>query len=146
MSQICTLLTALVTIVLEQNIGFSRDTSSLVAGTVQIAFWLGTIPPIFLIDKYGRRPTLLAGSVALSISMILFTIGIAVNTPASSRLALAMLYIYQISFGMSWNPIPWVYAPEITTLELRHVGAAIGPFSEWLWTFVSYEIHPLRKF
>jgi MFS family permease len=126
-----------VTIVLEVNVGLPRETSSLVAGCVQIAFWLGTFPPMILLDKYGRRPTLLAGSVALSIAMILFTVGIALNTQASSRLALAMLFVYEISFGMSWNSIPWLYAPEITSLEQRHIGAAVGPFSEWLWTFVS---------
>ena len=35
-----------VTIVLEQNVGLSSDTSSLVAGFIQIAFWVGTLPPI----------------------------------------------------------------------------------------------------
>jgi hypothetical protein len=45
------------------------------------------------------------------------------------RLALAMLFVYEISFGMSWNSIPWIYAPEITTLEQRHIGAAVEPFS-----------------
>ena len=124
------------TIVLEVNVGFDRSTSSLIAGFVQIAFWLGTFPPMVLVDRYGRRPTLLVGSIALTISMVLFVIGIALNTPVSNRLALAMLFIYEISFGMSWNSLPWLIAPEITPLHLRHVGAAIGPFSEWLWTFV----------
>ncbi|ETN39969.1 uncharacterized protein HMPREF1541_06196 [Cyphellophora europaea CBS 101466] len=125
-----------VTIVLEVNVGLSKETSSLVAGFVQMAFWLGTLPPIYMLDKYGRRKTMLWGSVALSISMILFTIGIALNTPATNRLALAMLFVYEISFGMSWNSMPWLYAAEITPLEIRHIGGAVGPFSEWLWTFV----------
>lgn len=127
-----------VTIVLQTNVGLSSETSSLVAGCIQIAFWLGTFPPMFLIDKYGRRPTLLAGSVALSLAMIIFTIGIAINSPSSNRLALAMLFVYEISFGMSWNSMPWLYAAEITPLEIRHIGGALGPFSEWLWTFVSF--------
>ena len=122
---------------LEVNVGLSKETSSLVAGFVQMAFWLGTLPPIYMLDKYGRRKTMLWGSVALSISMILFTIGIALNTPATNRLALAMLFVYEISFGMSWNSMPWLYAAEITPLEIRHIGGAVGPFSEWLWTFVS---------
>jgi hypothetical protein len=112
--------------------------SSLVAGFIQIAFWVGTIPPIFLLDKLGRRPMLLGGSIVLSIAMILFTIAIAINTKASANLALAMLLLYEISFGMSWNAIPWLYSPEITPLEYRHIGSAVGVFSEWLWTFVSF--------
>lgn len=128
---------AIVTIVLEVNVGFSKETSSLVAGFVQIAFWVGTLPPIYYLDKIGRRKTMLWGSVALLTSMVLFTIGIAVNTKATNRLALAMLFVYQIAFGLSWNPMPWLYAAEITPLEIRHIGGAVGPFSEWLWTFVS---------
>lgn len=89
------------------------------------------------IDKFGRRPTLLIGSTVLLISLVLFTVGIAVNTDSSNNLALAMLILFQITFGMSWNATPWIYAPEITPLQLRHVGSAVGVFSEWLWTFVS---------
>ncbi|KAG5812640.1 hypothetical protein H9Q74_003587 [Fusarium xylarioides] len=126
-----------VTIVLETNVGLSRDTSSLVAGCIQIAFWLATFPPMFLLDMVGCRPMLMLGSVCLLTAMAVFTAGIAVNTSSTSAMALAFLFIYEISFGMSWNAIPWLYAPEITPLDLRHVGSSIAAFSEWLWTFTS---------
>ncbi|KAG4441949.1 hypothetical protein IFR05_002568 [Cadophora sp. M221] len=132
-----------VTIVLEVNVGLDRNTSSLVAGCVQIAFWLGTFPPMYLIDRFGRRPTLLIGSISLTTTMVLFVIGIATDTAVTSRLALAMLFLYEISFGMSWNALPWLIAPEITPLHLRHVGSAIGPFSEWMWTFVIVLVTPV---
>lgn len=134
-----------ITIVLEQNVGLSRETSSMVSGCIQIAFWLGTFPPIFLLDRWGRRPILLGGSIALLTAMTLFTAGIAVKTPATSNMALAMLFLYEISFGMSWNAIPWLYAPEITPMQLRHVGAAVSTFSEWLWTFVRSRFVPLSQ-
>lgn len=125
-----------VTIVLESNVGLPRQTASLVAGCIQIAFWLGTLPPMYLLDKVGRRPMLMLGSTCLLIAMAVFTVGIAVSTPPTSNMALAFLFLFEISFGMSWNSIPWLYAPEITTLQLRHIGAATATFSEWLWTFV----------
>ncbi|EXA51331.1 hypothetical protein FOVG_03788 [Fusarium oxysporum f. sp. pisi HDV247] len=131
-----------VTIVLETNVGLSKDTSSLVAGCIQIAFWLATFPPMFLLDRVGRRPMLMLGSVCLLTAMAVFTAGIAVNTPSTSAMALAFLFIYEISFGMSWNAIPWLYAPEITPLDLRHVGSSIAAFSEWLWTFVIALVTP----
>lgn len=130
------------TIVLEVNVGLDRKNSSLVAGCVQIAFWLGTFPPMYLIDRVGRRPILLIGSISLTTTMVVFVIGIAIDTAVTSRLALAMLFLYEISFGMSWNALPWLIAPEITPLHLRHVGSAIGPFSEWMWTFVSFPTPP----
>lgn len=129
-----------VTIVLETNVGLSKDTSSLVAGCIQIAFWLATFPPMFLLDRVGRRPMLMLGSVCLLTAMAVFTAGIAVNTSSTSAMALAFLFVYEISFGMSWNAIPWLYAPEITPLDMRHVGSSIAAFSEWLWTFVSLHL------
>ncbi|KAL5600649.1 hypothetical protein FOVSG1_008461 [Fusarium oxysporum f. sp. vasinfectum] len=131
-----------VTIVLETNVGLSKDTSSLVAGCIQIAFWLATFPPMFLLDRVGRRPMLMLGSVCLLTTMAVFTAGIAVNTSSTSAMALAFLFIYEISFGMSWNAIPWLYAPEITPLDLRHVGSSVAAFSEWLWTFVIALVTP----
>lgn len=128
-----------VTIVLETNVGLARETSSLVAGCIQIAFWLGTFPPMFLLDRWGRRPILLFGSVALLITMSIFTAGIAVNTSVTAKLALAMLFLYEISFGMFYNATSWLYAPKITPMNLRHVGAAVATFSEWMWTFVSLQ-------
>ncbi|KAF1985168.1 general substrate transporter [Aulographum hederae CBS 113979] len=104
--------------------------------------WLGTFPPLFLLDKVGRRPMLLLGSTALLICMVIFTAGIAVDTPATAKLALAMLFLYEISFGMSWNSIPWLYAPEITPMQIRHIGSATATFSEWLWTFVVALVTP----
>lgn len=130
-----------VMIVLQTNVGLEQKTASLVAGCIQIAFWLATLPLIFLIDKIGRRPTFLVGSVALLISMSCFTAGIAANTSATSYMALGFLFLFEMSFGMSWNATPWLYAPEITTLRMRHVGAATATFSEWLWTFVRIN-HP----
>ncbi|KAK5168190.1 uncharacterized protein LTR77_006758 [Saxophila tyrrhenica] len=126
-----------VTIVLEVYVGFDRETSSLVAGCIQIAFWLGTLPPLWTLDRFGRRKTMIWGGIGLSVALIIFTSGIAVATPASSRMALAFLFLFEIMFGMSWDTIPWVYAAEITPLDIRHIGTAIGAFSEWLWTFVS---------
>jgi hypothetical protein len=133
-----------VMIVLESNVGLARPTASLVAGCIQIVFWLGTFPPMILLDRVGRRPMLLLGSVALLTCMALFTVGIAVDTKSTAKMALAFLFLYEISFGMSWNSIPWLYSAEISTLKLRHIGAAAATFSEWLWTFVS-KMKPLPK-
>lgn len=92
---------------------------------------------LFLVDRYGRRTMLMSGSLSMTIAMTLFTVGVALGTPSSAKLSVAMLFCYEFSFGMSWNAIPWLYAPEITPLNLRHIGSAICALSEWLWTFVS---------
>ncbi|KAJ9497336.1 hypothetical protein H2202_007140 [Exophiala xenobiotica] len=131
-----------VTIILEQNVGLTSSTASLAAGFVQMSLWIGTLPPILYIDTFGRRPTLLIGSTVQLISLVLFTVAIAKHGDAFSNLALAMLVLFQFTVGMTWCAVPWIYAPEITPLRLRHIGSAIGPFSEWLCTFIIVQITP----
>ena len=125
------------TIILEKNVGFSVHTSALYAGFIQLSFWAGTLPTLYALDRYGRRPVLLFGSIGMTISLILFTVGIAIGTKTGGYLSLSMLFIYEFIFGTSRTPIPWVLAPEITPLSHRHIGGALSPGSEWLWTFVS---------
>jgi hypothetical protein len=84
----------------------------------------------------------MTGSVILIICITLYTIGIAVDTTASNNLALAMMVLFQLTLGAFWTAIPWIYPPEITPLNLRHIGSAIGPFSEWLCTFIIVQITP----
>lgn len=135
------LILATATIILEKNVGFSVQTSALYAGFIQLAFWLGTLPTLVVVDRYGRRPVLLFGSIGMTVSLILFTIGIAIESKSGGYLALSMLFVYEFIFGTSWTPIPWLLAPEITPLSHRHIGGALSPGSEWLWTFVGYRFN-----
>jgi MFS family permease len=129
-------------IVLEQNIGLSHETSALVSGFLQLSFFVGTCAPIYLLDRVGRKPILLFGSIVLTICLVLFVVGITIDTSSSANLALAMLVAFQLFFGLSWNSTPWVYAPEMTPLAIRHVGSAIGVFAEWLWNYVVVAMMP----
>jgi hypothetical protein len=97
-----------ITIVLEQNVGLAPDTASLVAGFIELAFVIGCIPPIFYLDKIGRRKVLIAGSIGLVTIVSIFTAAIAnPGHKATANLALAMLIAYQLWFAFTWNTIPW---------------------------------------
>ena len=75
--------------------------------------------------------------------MVLFTVGLGVNTTASGYLALVSINIWLFAYGSSWLVIPYLYSAEITPLHLRHIGGAVGVFSVWLWSFVTVEITPV---
>lgn len=46
-------------------------------------------------------------------------------------------------FAFSWLSIPWIYPPEITPLNIRHIGAASGTSAEWLTAFLVSEVTPI---
>lgn len=49
----------------------------------------------------------------------------------------------QIVFAFSWLSIPWIYPPEITPLNIRHIGAASATSAEWLTAFLISEVTPI---
>lgn len=46
-------------------------------------------------------------------------------------------------FAFSWLSIPWIYPPEITPLNIRHIGAASATKAEWLTAFLVSEVTPI---
>jgi hypothetical protein len=61
---------------------------------------VGTLPPIYLIEKLGRRKLLLYGSVATSISMAGFTILLSQlqgdHDPKIAWAAVAMIMLFEL--------------------------------------------------
>ncbi|KAK9372100.1 general substrate transporter [Lipomyces chichibuensis] len=101
-----------------------------------IIFIVATIPTILWTDHWGRRSSLLVGSLSLAfwfcISGGLFMrfgepnpdldqpyTWIIVDQPIVSRCIQASLYLISASFAMSWGPIEWLYPPEIIPLHVR---------------------------
>ena len=140
-------------ILFSQNLGFSADESLLLGGFLNLVYWVGSLPAIWWFDRFGRRPVLLWGAIVMTIayelpwarltgSMVLFTVGLAVNTTASGYMAMVMIFLYIFAFGGSWLAIPYLYSAEITPLHLRHIGGATGVFSVWLFAYVVVQITP----
>ena len=75
--------------------------------------------------------------------MVLFIVGLAVNTQASSYLALFAIFFFIFVFGSSWLTIPYLYSAEITPLRSRHIGNAAGVLGVWLASFLVVEISPV---
>lgn len=86
---------------------------------------------VFFVDRFGRRPALLVGAVGAMIAMF-YLAGYSKmsgsfegRTPprdSGSQAALAMIYIYAIPYGFSWNGIPWIFASEVLPNRVRTLG------------------------
>jgi MFS family permease len=109
----------------------SQNQAAITSGGVTLLFLGGTVTTIWTVEHWGRRAVMLYGAIFCSIFMILFTIGLAVNNHASQTLAVVSIFLFEFFFGASWCPLPWVYVPEIAPLHVRHVGTAMGVFTQW---------------
>jgi MFS transporter, SP family, sugar:H+ symporter len=115
---------------------------NVLSGLVNI---LATIPAIVLIDRIGRKPLLLAGSVgmALTLGAMAIVFGTAGVGPdgkpllshmeAVAGLVAANLYI--VAFGVSWGPVMWVLLGEMFPNQLRGAALAISGATNWAANF-----------
>ncbi|WP_370670815.1 sugar porter family MFS transporter [Alicyclobacillus acidiphilus] len=99
-------------------------------GSVQVIM---TLIAVRLIDRVGRKPLLVAGSIGMSLS--LFVLGIANaalgKSAATGWLTLICLAVYIFFFSISWGPVVWVMLSEIFPLGIRGVGMGIGAVANW---------------
>lgn len=99
------------------NIGYSSSLSQLLAAVMNTGFWLGTLPTIWLIEKWGRRSIMIWTAVGCLLSMILFTTCIAIPNPslAVNWTAVTGAILFNAFYGFGWVGCPWLYGPEVSS-------------------------------
>jgi SP family sugar:H+ symporter-like MFS transporter len=115
---------------------------NLLTGLVNI---LATIPAITLIDRTGRKPLLLAGSVGMALTLgamavIFATAGVAADgkpvlTHVAAVAGLTAANLYIVAFGVSWGPVMWVLLGEMFPNRLRGAALAVSGSTNWAANF-----------
>ncbi|KAI4256035.1 MAG: hypothetical protein LQ352_002267 [Teloschistes flavicans] len=117
--------------------GLDHQTVGWVAGLNQITYTLSTLVCVFTLDRIGRRWTLYWGSVLQGICLFLAgglsRVSIdakdAHNAARAQNFgggAVAMVFLFTMTFGATWLTVPWLYPAEIFPLEVRARGNAWG--------------------
>jgi SP family sugar:H+ symporter-like MFS transporter len=106
---------------------------------------LATIPAILLIDRLGRKPLLVAGSIGMALSLgalALVFAGAGVGAdgkPILTRMeavtGLLAANLYIVAFGMSWGPVMWVLLGEMFPNRLRGAALAVCGATNWVANF-----------
>ena len=122
------------------NIAAARDASlfqTVIMGIVNVIF---TVVAIVTVDKWGRKPLLIVGSIGMAVGM--FAIAILSYYDIISMLTLVFIIIYSASFMMSWGPICWVYISELFPNKIRGQAVAIAVACQWTANFVISSTFP----
>ncbi|KAH9940949.1 MFS monosaccharide transporter [Epithele typhae] len=97
-----------------------------------------TIPGMWGIDKFGRRPLLLYGAIVMCICEYLVAIvgvTISINNKSGQQALIALVCIYIAAFASTWGPIAWVITGEIFPLNVRAKAMSLSVASNWLWNW-----------
>lgn len=92
---------------------------------------------IMLIDRFGRRWTLILGNVANCITFIISTIMLALYPPgtaknkAASWAFIVITWLYNFSFSSTCGPLSWIIPAEIFDTKTRAKGVAIATMTSF---------------
>ncbi|KAK2603978.1 hypothetical protein QQS21_003814 [Conoideocrella luteorostrata] len=136
-----------------QSLGLTGGTIALLAtGVTGVVFLISTIPAMLIIDRVGRKPMLLVGSIVMGISMVIVGIIVAKfrhdwpNHVAAGWVSVALIWVYIAGFGATWGPVSWTLVSEIFPLSIRAKGASIGASSNWLNNFaIAFFVPPMLE-
>ncbi|MFT5164373.1 MAG: SP family sugar:H+ symporter-like MFS transporter [Alteromonadaceae bacterium] len=136
-----------------QAAGFDESQSLFINVLAGITNIVSTFIAIALIDKVGRKPLLLVGSVGMFISLSALTfifgsggldeLGKLALTDGMGTLALIMANLFVVFFGLSWGPVVWVLLGEIFNNRIRGAALAVAASAQWLANFTITMTFPL---
>ena len=116
--------------------------TNVISGSVNIFF---TIVAIILVDKLGRKPLLLIGSLGQAIMLgVLAFIFTSASLDANGNLmlsesvgvyALVSANLYIAFFALSWGPVMWVMLGEMFPNQFRGAALALCGLAQWLANF-----------
>ncbi|KAJ6600960.1 general substrate transporter [Mycena vulgaris] len=116
--------------------GLAAPRALLAAGCCAILYSLGPLPAILFIDRLGRRRFLLAGSIALALTLVatgtLELLSTRVPQLGGARAVGAGLGAYLFFFGATWGPVPWLLSAELFPFRMRARGMALTSAADWL--------------
>jgi len=114
---------------------------SMITSSVNTA---STLPGLYAIDKWGRRPLLFWGAIGMTVSQLLVAILGTTTTGQTAdgtvfsknlgaqRASIAFVCIYIFFFASTWGPIAWVVTGEIFPLKVRAKALSMTTATNWL--------------
>ncbi|CCA68264.1 probable high-affinity glucose transporter [Serendipita indica DSM 11827] len=133
--------------------GLTGRRGNLIASSVQYVLNVAmTLPAIIYIDKWGRRPMLLAG--LLLMGFWLFLVGglqgmygqwgtvdgdrvwVITGNQSITKGVIVCSYFFVCSFAITMGPCSWTYASEIHPLRVRAKAVSLATASNWIMNCV----------
>ncbi|WP_030016335.1 MULTISPECIES: sugar porter family MFS transporter [Micrococcales] len=134
------------------SVGFDESNSFMISVITSVTNVLVTLIAIGLVDKIGRRPLLLGGSIGMFVSLaimaIAFTQSVTVDGSPSlpgawGPIALVFANIFVISFGATWGPLLWLMLGEVFPNTIRAKAMGLATAANWLANFAVSMLFPV---
>ncbi|MFB0554846.1 MAG: sugar porter family MFS transporter [Phycisphaerae bacterium] len=111
---------------------------TVVVGAVNLTF---TIVAIWTVDRLGRKPLMMIGSVGMGLSLL--GMGLAAYCQKTDLWVLLFILGYIACFALSVGPVTWVILSEIFPTRIRGRAMAIATVCLWVANYVVSQTFPM---
>lgn len=104
---------------------------TIIMGIINIGF---TVVAIVTVEKLGRKPLLIVGSLGMAVGAFGVALPNIVNCPPI--VSVVCIMVYSACFMFSWGPICWVLISELFPNSIRSGAVAIAVAFQWIFNFI----------
>ena len=135
--------------------GFTPDDALAITVITSVTNIVVTFVAIALVDRLGRKPLLIIGSLgmALTLGAMTWVFGTAPTAmvagsaqpqlgPAAGLVAVIAANLYVVFFGVSWGPVVWVLLGEMFNNRIRAYALAVAAAAQWIANFIVSQTFP----
>jgi MFS transporter, SP family, sugar:H+ symporter len=136
-------------------VGFTQDDALVITVITSVTNIVVTLLAIALVDRLGRKPLLIVGSLgmALTLGVMTWVFGTAptVMVAGSAQpqlghvaglVAVVAANLYVVFFGVSWGPVVWVLLGEMFNNRIRAYALAVAAAAQWIANYVVSQTFP----
>jgi MFS family permease len=127
-----------------QAVGFEESESFTYSTITAVTNVAVTFIAIALIDKIGRRPLLMIGSLGMTATLGLMALAFTQSTGTGAdvtldapwgAIALIAANLYVVFFGATWGPLVWVLLGEMFPNRIRAAALGVAAAMQWIANF-----------
>ncbi len=107
-------------------------------GAVNLVF---TFVAIYQVDKWGRKPLLIVGTIGMFIGI--GTLGLSIYLNQLGIISLIGMLTFIASFALSMGPVTWVLLSEIFPNKVRSSAMSIAVAAQWLFNAIVANTFPM---
>jgi sugar porter (SP) family MFS transporter len=113
--------------------------STFIVGLTNVAF---TLVSFWMIDRYGRKPLYIVGSLGMASALLLLVVTVLAGR-FQGPIVLALILAYLAFFSSCIGPVFWTLVPEIFPNHIRGTAMTVPVLTQWIANAVVVLLFPL---
>ncbi|MFC8508170.1 sugar porter family MFS transporter [Streptomyces sp. NPDC057411] len=121
-----------------QSVGIDPSSSFFYSFTTSIINIIGTVIAMVLVDRVGRKPLALVGSIGMAVALAFEAWAFSADLvdgklpETQGVVALTAAHVFVLFFALSWGVVVWVFLGEMFPNRIRAAALGVAASAQWI--------------